>query len=234
MVGQRSVVESVRTAIAAARVRGEPVDHQLLTGPPGLGKTTMARAIAAEMGVRLHDTTGSCLRTADDLVQLLLGLGEGDIVFIDEIHGLDPRVTEIVHRALEDRQVSVVLRSGTLCRAVTLDLPPFTLIGATTEPGQLTPAFLGRFVDQHLLEYYPPAEMTEILGRAAPHFGLELDALAAARLALVSRTLERDHEPYLLRLGLMDVTPNGRTAPAGAGQGSAYLRLVRDPERCEP
>jgi 5-methylcytosine-specific restriction endonuclease McrA len=107
MVGQRSIVESVRTAIAAARVRGEPVDHQLLTGPPGLGKTTMARAIAAELGVRLHDTTGSCLRTPDDLVQLLIGLGERDVVFIDEIHGLDPKVTEIVHRALEDRQDGV-------------------------------------------------------------------------------------------------------------------------------
>jgi Holliday junction DNA helicase RuvB len=307
MVGQRRIVESVKTAIAAARIRGEPVDHQLLTGPPGLGKTTMARAIAAEIGVRLHDTTGSCLRTADDLVQLLIGLGEREIVFIDEIHGMGPRVTDIVHRAMEDRRVSVVLRSGTLCRAVTLELPPFSLIGATTEPGQLTPAFMGRFVYQHLLTYYAPPEMAEILGHAAPHFGLELDVLAATRLALVSRgtprhgiallrqvhndavadgrravdaaymqrtldrlridddslgpvdrqylkllrsrgkpvglgqaarilgvdarTLQRDHEPYLLRMDLMDVTPNGRVAPAGAGQGSTRLQLVRDPER---
>jgi Holliday junction DNA helicase RuvB len=310
MVGQRRVVESVKTAIAAARMRGEPVDHQLLTGPPGLGKTTMARAIAAELGVRLHDTTGSCLRTANDLVQLLIGLGERDIVFIDEIHGMGPGVTDIVHRAMEDRRVSVVLRSGTLCRAITLELPPFSLIGATTEPGQLTPAFMGRFVYQHLLTYYAPPEMAEILGHAAPHFDLELEALAAARLALVSRgtprhaiallrqvhndaaadgrraidaasvqrtldrlridddsldpvdrkylkllrsrgrpvglgqaarilgvdarMLERDHEPYLLRKDLMDVTPNGRVAQPGAGRGNASLRLVREPERPAP
>jgi Holliday junction DNA helicase RuvB len=299
MVGQRRVVESVKTAIAAARVRGEPVDHQLLTGPPGLGKTTMARAIAAELGVRLHDTTGSCLRTADDLVQLLIGLGDRDIVFIDEIHGMGPGVTDIVHRAMEDRQVSVVLRNGTLCRAVTLDLPSFTLIGATTEPGTLPRPFLDRFVYRHLLGYYTPAEMTEIIGRAAPQFALEIDALAAARLASVSRgtprhgiallrqvhndasadgrraidaayvqrtldrlridddslgpvdrkylkllrsrgrpvglhqaarligvdarTLERDHEPYLLRKALMDVTPNGRVASAG-GSGNGQKK----------
>jgi Holliday junction DNA helicase RuvB len=306
MIGQREVVEWSQAAIDAARMTGDAVDHMLLTGPPGLGKTTMARAIAAELGVRLYDTTGSCLRTTDDLVQLLIGLGDRDILFIDEIHGMGPGITDIVHRAMEDRQVSVVLRSGTLFRAVTLDLPPFTLIGATTEPGILLPAFLDRFVHRHLMRFYPPADLAEIIRRAAPHFDLTLGPGAASSLAAASRgtprqaiamlrrirtkalqdqrrsldaayvqrtldrfgiddrgvgpierryvellvstgrpvglelaarllgvdarTLQRDHEPYLLHLGLIAVTRGGRVAQTGTGRGNATLRFVRDPE----
>jgi Holliday junction DNA helicase RuvB len=294
VIGQNTVVSALQTAVDAARMTGEAANHILLTGPPGLGKTTLARAVASELGVRLHTAAGPFLRNTEALVKLLVGLGERDVLFIDEIHALGPGVAEGVYEAIEDRQVSLLLSSGGSARCVTLELPPFTMIGATTDAGLLPEAFLSRFVYRHLLEFYEARELAVILGRAAPHFGIEIEPEAAGKLAEVSRgtprrgiallrqlrneavvgqrreidvahvartldrlgidgqglgpldrqyldylrsrehatglgqaarqlgvdgrTLEREHEPYLIHRGLITITPQGRMAVDVAAQ----------------
>jgi len=184
-VGQRELVERLSIAIEAARIRGEPMEHVLLHGPPGLGKTTIAHVIAAEMGTRAHVTSGPALTKAGDLVGTLTKMEEGDVLFIDEIHRLPAAVEEFIYPAMEDRRIDFTLDSGMHARVVTIALKPFTLIGATTRAGLLTQALRSRFGIAHHLEFYAHEDLVAILVRAAGILGMEgvsreaFDAIAA-------------------------------------------------------
>lgn len=184
-VGQRDLVERLRIALEAARGRGEPVEHVLLHGPPGLGKTTLAHVIAAEMGSRAYVTSGPALTRAADLVGMLTKLEPRDVLFIDEIHRLPVAVEEYIYPAMEDFRIDFTVDSGMHARVVTMALKPFTLIGATTRAGLLTQALRTRFGVSHNLGFYPHGDLVAILRRAAGLLGIEgipangLDALAA-------------------------------------------------------
>jgi Holliday junction DNA helicase RuvB len=181
-VGQRDLVERLSIALEAARGRGESMEHVLLHGPPGLGKTTIAHVIAAEMGTRAIVTSGPALTKASDLVGTLTKLEEGDVLFIDEIHRLPAAVEEYIYPAMEDRKIDFTLDSGMHARVVTLALKPFTLIGATTRAGLLTQALRSRFGIAHHLEFYPHDDLVRILRRASVILamrGIEGDAFDA-------------------------------------------------------
>jgi len=184
-VGQRELVERLSIAIEAARLRGEPMEHVLLHGPPGLGKTTIAHVIAAEMGTRAHVTSGPALTKAGDLVGTLTKMEQGDVLFIDEIHRLPAAVEEFIYPAMEDRRIDFTLDSGMHARVVTIALKPFTLIGATTRAGLLTQALRSRFGIAHHLEFYAHDDLVSILVRAARILGVDgvsgdaFDAIAA-------------------------------------------------------
>ena len=166
-VGQRDLVERVRIAIEAARGRGEPMEHVLLHGPPGLGKTTLAHVIAAEMGTRAYVTSGPALTKAADLIGTLTKMEAHDVLFIDEIHRLPTAVEEYIYPAMEDFRIDFTVDSGMHSKVVTIGLRPFTLIGATTRAGLLTQALRTRFGIVHNLGFYPEADLVSILARAA-------------------------------------------------------------------
>ena len=190
-VGQTDLVERVRIAVQAAKHRGEPVDHVLLHGPPGLGKTTLAHVIAAEMGTRAVVTSGPALTKAGDLVGTLTRLGAGDVLFIDEIHRLPAAVEEYVYPAMEEYRVDFTVDQGMHARLVTLPLKPFTLIGATTRAGLLTQALRSRFGLSHHLDFYGQEELERILLRAADLLGVKADAPSVHTLAARSRGTPR-------------------------------------------
>jgi Holliday junction DNA helicase RuvB len=190
-VGQSDLVERVRIAVQAAQARQEPVDHVLLHGPPGLGKTTLAHVIAAEMGTRAVVTSGPALTKAGDLVGTLTRLGAGDVLFIDEIHRLPAAVEEYIYPAMEEYRVDFTVDQGMHARMVTLPLKPFTLIGATTRAGLLTQALRSRFGLSHHLDFYAQAELERILARAAERLGLKSEPAALATLAERSRGTPR-------------------------------------------
>lgn len=166
-VGQSDLVERLSIALEAAKIRSEPMEHVLLHGPPGLGKTTIAHVIAAEMGTRAHVTSGPALTKAGDLVGTLTKMEQGDVLFIDEIHRLPAAVEEFIYPAMEDRRIDFTLDSGMHARVVTIALKPFTLIGATTRAGLLTQALRSRFGIAHHLEFYAHDDLVSILRRAA-------------------------------------------------------------------
>jgi Holliday junction DNA helicase RuvB len=199
-VGQPAVKEQLEIFIEAARRRTEPLDHTLVFGPPGLGKTTLAHIIAHEMKVDLKTTSGPVLEKAGDLAALLTNLESGDVLFIDEIHRLSPVVEEILYPALEDYQLDIVIGEGPAARSIKLDLPPFTLVGATTRAGLLTSPLRDRFGIVQRLEFYSVADLTSIVTRAASILEVSIDAGGAKEVACRSRGTPRIANRLLRRV----------------------------------
>lgn len=190
-IGQQRLKQNIKLAIDAAKKRGEPLDHVLLYGPPGLGKTTMASVIANEMGAQIRVTSGPAIERAGDLASLLTNLSDGDILFIDEIHRLHRSVEEVLYSAMEDFKLDIMLGKGPSARSLRLDLPKFTLIGATTRTGALAAPLRDRFGMIHRLEFYTPEEIQQIILRAAGILDVKVDPRAAHELAKRSRLTPR-------------------------------------------
>jgi Holliday junction DNA helicase RuvB len=190
-IGQDRIRENLQVAIAAARQRGEPLDHVLLHGPPGLGKTTLAYVIGNEMGASVRSTSGPAIEKPGDLVGIVTNLAPGDLLFIDEIHRMSPVVEEILYPALEDYEVDIVIGQGPSARTVKMRLERFTLIGATTRTGLLTSPLRSRFGIVHRLEFYTPADLEEIVRRSAKILGVPIEAAAAAEISRRARGTPR-------------------------------------------
>jgi len=199
-VGQPAVREQMALAIEAARRRGEALDHTLIFGPPGLGKTTLANILAAEMGVNIRVTSGPVLEKAGDLAALLTNLEARDILFVDEIHRLSPVVEEVLYPAMEDYQLDIMIGEGPAARSIRLDLPPFTLIGATTRAGALTSPLRDRFGIVQRLQFYSVEELTRIVTRSASILGAPADGAGAGEIARRSRGTPRIANRLLRRV----------------------------------
>lgn len=199
-VGQTQIKENLLIYVQAAQQRGEVLDHVLFSGPPGLGKTTLSHLIAGALGSHLHVTTGPALDRPADLVGILTNLQRGDVLFIDEIHRLGPAVEEYLYAAMEDFRVDVVIDSGPSARSIALDVPRFTLVGATTREGLLTRAFRARFGVTERLDFYPPQDLVTILKRSGRILAIAVDDDAAALLAQCARGTPRVANRFLRRV----------------------------------
>ena len=199
-IGQQKAKENLSVFLEAARRRGEPLDHALFYGPPGLGKTTLAQIVANEMGVEIRVTSGPALERQGDLVALLTNLEERDILFIDEIHRLSRAVEEVLYPALEDFALDILIGKGPSARSIRLDLPHFTLIGATTRAGQLSAPLRDRFGVQMHLELYSVEELAEIIARSASILGIRCERQGALELARRSRGTPRIANRLLRRV----------------------------------
>ena len=199
-IGQRKVCENLSVFLAAARGRGEPLDHVLLTGPPGLGKTTLAYIIAREMAAGLRMTAGPMIARAGDLAGILTNLQPRDVLFVDEIHRLSPQVEEILYPAMEDYRLDVLIGEGPMARTMKVDLPPFTLVGATTRPGLLSQPLHGRFGIALRLDFYDVEALATIVARSAGILGIRVDPEAAREIGARSRGTPRIANRLLRRL----------------------------------
>jgi Holliday junction DNA helicase RuvB len=199
-VGQEKVKENLKIFISAARMRGDALDHALFYGPPGLGKTTLANIISAEMGANLKSTSGPVIEKSGDLAALLTNLKEGDILFIDEIHRLSNVIEEVLYSAMEDFKLDIMIGQGPSARSIKLDLPPFTLVGATTRAGLLTSPLRDRFGVVHRLDYYTPEELTIIVTRSAAILDIPIEPDGAGEIARRSRGTPRIANRLLRRV----------------------------------
>lgn len=213
MVGQDRLRENLGVFVAAARERGEALDHVLLYGPPGLGKTSLARIVAHEMGVPFRATSGPVIERAGDLAALLSNLEVNDVLFIDEIHRLPAAVEEILYPAMEDFQLDLVIGQGPSARSIRIDLPRFTLVGATTRAGLLTSPLRDRFGWSARLDYYPPEDLVAILERSAALLGTALGEGAAEEVARRSRGTPRIANRLLRRVRDFAAVEHGKEAP---------------------
>ncbi|MGK0441818.1 MAG: Holliday junction DNA helicase RuvB [Pseudohongiellaceae bacterium] len=198
--GQPVVREQMDIFVQAAKLRKEPLDHTLIFGPPGLGKTTLANILAHEMGVSLKTTSGPILEKAGDLAALMTNLEPGDVLFIDEIHRLSPHVEEVLYPAMEDYQLDIMIGEGPAARSIKLELPPFTLVGATTRAGLLTSPLRDRFGIVQRLEFYSVKDLAAIVQRSAHYLEVEMDAVGALEIAKRSRGTPRIANRLLRRV----------------------------------
>ncbi len=217
-IGQEKVKENMKIYIEAAKKRGEPLDHVLLYGPPGLGKTTLSNIIATEMNSNIRITSGPAIEKPGDLAALLTNLSENDILFIDEIHRLNRSVEEILYPALEDYSLDIIIGKGPSARSIRLDLPKFTLIGATTRAGSLSTPLRDRFGIVHRLELYTPEELKIIVTRSADILGITIDEDGAKEIARRSRGTPRIANRLLKRV---------RDYAAVLGDGNINLEIAR-------
>jgi len=223
-VGQAKVREQLTIFVGAARKREESLDHVLLFGPPGLGKTTLSHIIAAELGVRLHQTSGPVLEKPRDLAAILTSLERNDVLFIDEIHRLSPVVEEILYPALEDFQIDILIGEGPAARSIKLDLQPFTLVGATTRAGMLTNPLRDRFGITARLEFYTADELQRIVHRSAHLLGAPIDDEGALEVARRARGTPRIANRLLRRVrDWAEVKSDGRITRDAAAQALALL-----------
>ncbi len=190
-IGQKRIKENLAILIEAARIRHEPIDHIMFSGPPGLGKTTLASVVAREMGTQVCATSGPAIERVGDIASILTNLGEGDILFIDEIHRLNRAVEEMLYPAMEDYFIDIVIGKGPAARSIRLDLPHFTLIGATTKTGALTGPMRDRFGISYRLDYYLEEELSQIVRRSASILGVDISEEAATQIACRSRGTPR-------------------------------------------
>ena len=228
-LGQQPVREQLQIYIEAAKGRGEALDHVLIFGPPGLGKTTLSHVIANELGVSLRVTSGPVIEKAGDLAALLTNLQPHDVLFVDEIHRLSPVVEEILYPAMEDYQIDIMIGEGPAARSIKLDLPPFTLIGATTRAGLLTAPLRDRFGIVQRLAFYSPEELTRIVRRSARILGIDCDADGAGEVARRSRGTPRIANRLLRRV--RDYAQVKGSGGIDAGIARAAMDMLKvDPE----
>lgn len=225
-IGQPAVREQMEIFVSAARGRGEALDHVLIFGPPGLGKTTLAHVIANEMQVGFRQTSGPVLERPGDLAALLTNLEPNDVLFIDEIHRLAPVVEEVLYPALEDYQIDIVIGEGPAARSIKLDLPPFTLVGATTRAGALTSPLRDRFGIVQRLEFYSQTDLATIVGRSAAILGVEIADGGTAELARRARGTPRVANRLLRRVrDYAEVKADGRVSEAVAARAMDMLKV---------
>jgi len=225
-IGQERLKKNLKLSIGAAKKRSEPIDHVLLYGPPGLGKTTMATVIANEMGAQIRVTSGPAVERAGDLASLLTNLQDGDILFIDEIHRLHRVVEEVLYSAMEDFKLDIMLGKGPSARSLRLDLPKFTIIGATTRTGALAAPLRDRFGIIHRLEFYQPEDIEKIIKRAAGILKVKIDGEAASLLAGRARLTPRIANRLLKRVrDYADMNGDGIIDKRIAGQALELLEI---------
>ena len=225
-IGQSAVKEQMDIFLSAAKGRGEPLDHTLIFGPPGLGKTTLASIIANEMGVSLKTTSGPVLDKAGDIAALMTNLEPGDVLFIDEIHRLSPFVEEVLYPAMEDYQLDIMIGEGPAARSIKLDLPPFTLVGATTRAGLLTSPLRDRFGIVQRLEFYNVADLATIVSRSAKILGVDMDEGGALEVARRSRGTPRIANRLLRRVrDFAEVKGDGAVTQAIADRALDMLNV---------